>query len=432
MRWLGARERIDRLMEGLPASLSPAERSRCQHLVYGVVRHFGRLEAALEQRMAHLPRFETRAVLLLAAFELIDGERGGSADPGASAKIVHHAVERAKTLASPAEARLVNAVARKLAEALPAEAAPGPEAAPADLARFYSHPEWLVRRWIGQYGVADTRALLEWNQRPATLYARKRGQLDFLAPSDANRIGQSPAPSWPGFIEVPPGLWPEIEPKLKAGILYLQDPSTRLAVQVLAPQPGESVLDACAAPGGKSLMIADAMAGAGLLVALDLPGERQERLRENLARASGPRIVRATGDVRAPPSSWIVVADAADGRRPELPDRYDAVLVDAPCTNTGVMRHRIDVKWRLQEADFRRHAAQQRELLAAAARRVRPGGRLVYSTCSLDPEENDDVARAFAKAFGGEFTRVESRLAKPWTDGHDGAAVFSFVRNRAG
>jgi 16S rRNA (cytosine967-C5)-methyltransferase len=112
-RWLSERERIDALLEGLPRELEGVERARCQHLVFGVVRHAGRIEAALDHLIAHPPRFETRAVLLLAGFELIEDR-----DPGVQAKIVHHAVEQAKTLASPAEARLVNAVARKLAAVL--------------------------------------------------------------------------------------------------------------------------------------------------------------------------------------------------------------------------------------------------------------------------------------------------------------------------
>jgi 16S rRNA (cytosine967-C5)-methyltransferase len=396
-------------MESISASLSGAERARCQRLIYGVVRHSGRLEGALRPRVAHLPRFETRAILYLAGFELLEA---GEGDPGRVARIVHHAVEQAKTRASPAEARLVNAVARKLAEALAAQRPP-PEGAPlAELAEYYSHPDWLVRRWLGQFGPGPTRALLEWNQQPAPVYARWR---------DAAATPSWLKPTlWRDFFEVEHGHGEELEALLTAGQAYVQDPATRLAPELLAPSRGEALLDACAAPGGKALLIADTMES-GLVVALDLPGERQGRLRENAAKARGSRVVCAEGDIRQPPARW-----RADS---PLPESFAGVLLDAPCTNTGVMRHRVDVKWRLRESDFGRHAGQQLALLEAAAGRVAPGGRLVYSTCSIDPQENEDVVAAFLGGRGKSFRLEAERLARPWTDGHDGAAVF---RLRAG
>jgi 16S rRNA (cytosine967-C5)-methyltransferase len=403
-RWLGGGERIDRLMESVPAALPGPERARCQRLVFGVVRHAGRLEAALRRRVAHLPRFETRAILLLAGFELLEA---GTDEPGRAARIVHHAVEQAKGRASAAEARLVNAVARRLAEDLAAQRPP-PEGAPAAaLAEYFSHPEWLVRRWLGQFGPGPTRALLEWNQQPAPVYARWRGSAatpDWLKPT-----------RWRDFFAVESGHNEALEALLDAGEAYVQDPATRLAPELLAPRAGEDILDACAAPGGKALLLADAMAG-GRVVALDLPGERQERLRENAAKARGTPVLCAEGDLRQPPARW-----RAGGA---LPAGFAAVLLDAPCTNTGVMRHRLDVKWRLQEGDFGKHAGQQLALLEAAARWVAPGGRVVYSTCSLDPQENEDVVAAFLAGPGRGFRLEAQRLARPWEDGHDGAGAF--------
>jgi 16S rRNA (cytosine967-C5)-methyltransferase len=255
---------------------------------------------------------------------------------------------------------------------------------------------------------------------------------------------------WPGLFEVAPGKWPAVEPLLRAGKLYLQDPSTRIPVDLLAPVPGESVLDLCAAPGGKSLALADAMSrpapapvpdagttgpdpasaaepapaaapaaapSAGQLVAVDLPGPRIERLKENLARITGLEVA-------------LVQADALGDlvpilREHRLPEKYPAVLLDVPCSNTGVMRHRIDVKWRLEPGDFKKHPRQQLSLLHAAARLVASGGRLVYSTCSLDTEENAQVVRAFlAGKAGGPFTLERSVISTPWADGHDGGAAF--------
>ena len=212
----------------------------------------------------------------------------------------------------------------------------------------------------------------------------------------------------------------EIDPLLKGGKLYLQDPGTRLAVELLAPQAGEAVLDLCAAPGGKSLLIADAMK-TGRLVSMDLPNARIDRLKENLSRVTGVEVA-------------LVQADVGDGavaalREHKLPEAYDAVLIDVPCSNTGVMRHRADVKWRLQAGDFKKHPKQQLALLHAAARLVAPGGRLVYSTCSIDTEENEAVVKEFFNSrAGGPFKLEKSVQSLPWETGHDGAGAFLLRR----
>lgn len=419
-RWLERRERIDELLETLGTSLQGAERARCQHLVFGVVRHAGRIEAALNRLVAHPPRFSTRAVLFVAGFELIEATGSPEAD-GMVAKIVHHAVDQTKALASPAEARLVNAVVRKMAAAL-AEPAPGKLASAEELSEYFSHPLWLVQAWLAQFGAEPTRALLEWNQKPAPVYARWRPSVEAIeggAPAETPPSWLKPT-QWPGFFEVESGHWSKVEPLLRTGRIYLQDPGTRLAVDLLAPQPTEVVLDACAAPGGKSLLIADTLQQ-GKVIAMDLPGERIERLKQNLAHfptTVGVALVQA--DVR----------DSAGAMLKEhgLSQAFLAVLLDVPCSNTGVMRHRVDVKWRLQEGDFAKHPKQQLGLLAAAARLVAPGGRLVYSTCSIDPRENEAVVKEFLADRHGRWIQEGQTIARPWESGHDGAGAFLLRR----
>ena len=415
-RWLERRERLDALLDTLPAGLAGAERARCQHLVFGVVRHFGRLESELGRLIVHPPRFSTRAVLFVAGFELLEAKGTPEAD-GLAAKIVHHAVEQTKTLASPAEARLVNAVVRKLVVALAGPApAKGKAATAAALAEYFSHPEWLVAMWLKEFGADATRALLEWNQQPATVYARWRG----VDAAEARPEWLKPT-QWEGFFEVESGKWTKVEPLLRSGKLYLQDPGTRLAVGLLAPQAGETVLDVCAAPGGKSLLIADTMKS-GKVVAMDLPGTRIDRLKENLARANGVEVALVQADVLAEPVMAL--------REHALPESFSAVLIDVPCSNTGVMRHRADVKWRLQEGDFKKHPKQQLALLHAAARLVAPGGRLVYSTCSIAAAENERVITEFFNSrAGGPFKLEASVQSFPWVTGHDGAAAFLLRRS---
>lgn len=410
-RWLERSERIDELLDTLGGSLNGPERARCQHLVFGVVRHFGRIAGALEKLVAHPPRFATRAVLFVAGFELIEaqGKSDAAERDGLVAKIVHHAVEQTKTLASPAEARLVNAVVRKLAGALATP--PPPKLATAEvLGEYFSHPAWLVRSWLVQFGAEGTRALLEWNQQPAPVYARWRG-------GEAERPEWLRPTAWPGYFEVAPGHWSAVEPLLSAGKIYLQDPATRLAVELLAPQAGEAVLDACAAPGGKSVLMADTMQS-GQVVAFDLPSARIDRLKQNLAHV--PATVNAAivqGDLREQAGALL--------KEHGLPQQFPAVLLDVPCSNTGVMRHRVDVKWRLQEGDFKKHPRQQLSLLHDAARLVAPGGRLVYSTCSIDSEENEHVVREFlGSKAGAPFKLASSVLSFPWVTGHDGAGAF--------
>lgn len=475
-RWMGQRARLDALMEDAgriallshdagaiaeaPARRAPEhpgaasaaekiderqERARCQHLLYGTVRNLGRLEALLATLIPRRPRARLRAVLLVAAFELFEAG-AAPAESGHQAKIVHHAVAQAKRLLSPAEVRLVNAVLRHAASAPGLHAAPpSAEAGAPELAQFYSHPEWLVRRWLAQFGGDATAQLLKWNQMQAPVYARWRGR---QADSGQRASGTSSVPDaqeappsflqaapWPGFYVVPAGHWPEIEALLDEGAIYLQDPATQIAPALLDPKAGETVVDLCAAPGGKSLLLSDlleqkagkpgaasAAAEAGRVVAIDLPDPRRiDRLKANLAKARGTDVVLVQGDVLKLTTKLL--------KEHNLPAGFRAILLDVPCSNTGVMRHRVDVKWRLRETDIARHAGQQLAMLEAAARLVAPGGRLVYSTCSLEQEENEGVVQAFLRASDGRFVLEHTRSSRPWENGCDGAGAFLLRRS---
>ncbi|HEY4299278.1 MAG TPA: RsmB/NOP family class I SAM-dependent RNA methyltransferase [Candidatus Didemnitutus sp.] len=396
-RWLRHRERIDSLLEQLAPALPPQERARAQHLFFGVVRWESRIATALDGLLARPPRPRLRALIEVMGFELIE------ADPESAAPVVHHAVERAKILTSPGESRLVNAVGRKLAVQL--------KQPPNALAAEFAHPDWLVERWESRFGADATRRLLAWNQMPGVVHVRWRGALSgipaFLRPS-----------RWPGFYTAEPGRWDEVRALVDQGSAYIQDPSTRNCIDLLDPKPGEDILDACAAPGGKSLMIADRLAAGsgGTVVAVDEPGPRIDRLKSNLAKApAGVTVALMPVDLGR--------LDGGTLRDANLPEQFDAVLLDAPCSNTGVMRHRVDVKWRLQAGDFARHSDQQLALLRTASKRVRPGGRLVYSTCSIDAAENEDVVRRFLEG-ARDWKLARQDIALPWIAGHDGAAAF--------
>jgi 16S rRNA (cytosine967-C5)-methyltransferase len=180
-----------------------------------------------------------------------------------------------------------------------------------------------------------------------------------------------------------------------------------MACDLLAPQPGERVLDLCAAPGGKASYLVELMQNRGRLLASDLYDSRLERLRENLARL-GAEIAE------------VVQQDALAPEGPLQPGAFDRVLLDAPCSNTGVLRRRVDVRWRLTDEDFIRLPVTQVAMLRRAAELAKPGGVVVYSTCSLEREENEDVV-AQALAANPRLRLLESRRTLPFADGIDGA-----------
>ena len=409
---LKTKNKPGRPREGLADHLSSEDRRRCQNLFYGVIRNIALIEWGINQNMRRPPKGLLRALLLVAGYELLCGVRG---EGPAVQQVVHHAVGKAKKLVSAPEARLANAVLRKVPETLEGRLAQTPSDA-AGLALVYSHPEWLVSKWMRELGFETTSRLLAWNQRPADDYLRVFGDL----PREAKDVLE-PTP-WPGFYSLGSGGWETARALLAAGRAYVQDPSTRLAPELLCPAVGEQVLDLCAAPGGKTILLADALrpGGGPGPVSLDRPGARFRRLRENLARYPWSEA--------RPVAAALPEATPADLESMGLPGVYDAVLLDVPCSNTGVFRRRADARWSLTPETLRELTGLQQRFLQTAATFVRPGGRLVYSTCSLEPEENREIAEGFVSARRGAFELETARPHFPWETGHDGGGAFLLRR----
>lgn len=273
----------------------------------------------------------------------------------------------------------------------------------------YSHPEFLVRRWIKIMGKAKAEALCHWNQDPAPVFVRLNG----LHEEAAGRLAQIP-----GLVDIGEGFYQcETTPRdsLKNGWCYAQDPSTAHAPRMLAPKPGETVLDACAAPGGKTALLAEQMCNEGRIFACDASPARLTRLRENLTRLK----------VR---NAHVHAFDLLSEEVPPFGDLlFDRILLDVPCSNSGVMRRRIDVRWRVQEEEFAVLAETQRRIVESALRFLKPGGTLVYSTCSIDPDENQSVIKAVLEAHP-DLEMIESRLVFPPKDQTDGAYAARLVR----
>lgn len=284
-----------------------------------------------------------------------------------------------------------------------------------------SHPDFLLQRWSRQYGEIETRKLAEWNNQPPETILRVEQSVispdDFLAKmAEADiELKFHPFSDREKFYILPRGLAVHKLPGYDEGWFTVQDPATSVPIDLLRPFPGESVLDACAAPGGKTAMIASRMKGEGELVAMDLHEDRIEVLRENMDRLNLGWIELVQGDARDPQK-------ALGGRK------FDAILLDVPCLNTGVFRRRIDARWRVNTNRLKAIAEVQYGILSSAAEMLTENGRIVYSTCSLEPEENEDLIARWVREHPG-FSKVKAKKTFPPKSGTDGA--FSAVIRRA-
>jgi 16S rRNA (cytosine967-C5)-methyltransferase len=311
------------------------------------------------------------------------------------------AVDDAVTLARgrrPGTAEYTNAVLRSLARRGPREREPAP---PRDaieaLATRWSFPTWLAARWIARWGTEEATALMRaLNERPplTTRANTLRITREALAERLRTEEGLRPVSTVlaPEGLTIVRGGAPDRWRAFADGSLVVQDEGSMLVARLLAPQPGQTVADVCAAPGTKTTHLAQLMENRGRVIAFDPQPARLARIAEATRRLG------------------IDIVDSRDGRAQELSgalaDTCDAVLVDAPCSNLGVLRRNPEVKWRRSPADVKAAAAEQGAILSAAATMVKPGGRLVYATCSLEPEENEDVVAVFL-AGRPEF-RVDS------------------------
>jgi len=256
------------------------------------------------------------------------------------------------------------------------------------LATAYSYPDWLVERWLDAYG-DEAEAVCRWQNRRPHVFARvnplRHTAEALLATLQAEAPDVVSGPL-PGTLDVSALAAGRLEALADAGDLTVQDPSAMAAVAALALQPGETVLDLCASPGTKTTQTVEAMGGSGRVVACDRTEEKLQPLRRTAAE-------RSLGN--------LTVCLAGDEARHAPAGGFDAVLVDAPCSNTGVLARRVEARWRARPEDAADLASIQRGLLERAVGLVRPGGRLVYSTCSLLPEENDALVAAFLEGRQG-------------------------------
>lgn len=366
-RWLATKD--------FPSAMLPEGRDRAfvQDLAYTTIRRLRPLRKTLGALMRQWPKGELEALLYVGAAQVLYMPDV----PDFAA--VSATVDAAKMCENRSVAKVVNGVLRNLVrrrEEFEKAIAESP------LEERESFPTALVRRWEARFGTDGAARLCAWHNEPAeTFLARKDGS----------------------FTKLERGCRVEDVDGYAEGEFIVQDPGTRLAVELLDPKIGERVLDACAAPGGKTVQIA--WRGADV-TACEVNPKRRRRLEQNLAR-----LKLAVAVVAEPPSGT-----------------FRKVLVDAPCSNTGVLRRRPDARWNWSEGKLAALVKLQAEILDACASRVEPGGVLVYSTCSNEPEENMSQVEAFLKRHP-DFSLAESRESVPHESGTDGAFAARLERN---
>ena len=330
-------------------------------------------------------------ILRLTAFQILHLDR----IPVSAA--VHDAVDLARKAGKTSAAGLVNAILRRISRErshLPLPPRPGgsDRGQTTYLAATLSHPEWLVRRWLDRYGFEATEAWALFDNCPAALTLRAntlRTSRDDLAAALAScGVTTTPTRFAPHGLVVTGGN-PLLAPLAAEELFVVQDEASQLVAALTAVKPGERVLDACASPGGKTTAMAAAMGDVGFIVATDVRGKRVDLLRRTLAGAGVT-------------CAQVVQANVAAA----LPFRstFDCVLLDAPCSGLGTLRRDPDIRWRRTEDSLAPLATTQVEMLNRTADVVRPGGRLVYSTCSSEPDEDEEVVDRFLTTHP-EFVR---------------------------
>jgi 16S rRNA (cytosine967-C5)-methyltransferase len=409
------------LGQALPAVSDPRDRALLEAICFGALRHRRRYDFALSQWLAKplaARDFPVHCLLLAGLAQLDALGLPAHAAVGATA-------EATRDLGRPPLVGLVNALLRRASrEPLPASK---------DLAISSSHPDWLVaalyRDWPD-----DVAAMLEANNRPAPMWLRVNpGQLGIdrlLRSLREDGLSASAVDALPDAARVDDPIAVERLPFWHTGALSVQDGAAQLAVQALAPGPDERVLDACAAPGGKTAQIAERLfGGAGELLALDIESRRLARVTETLQRQGldGERVQVKVADAAAVEGWW-------DGRP------FDAILLDAPCSATGIIRRQPDIKWHRRADDIPALVAQQARLLEALWPLLRPGGRLLYATCSVLRDENERQVESFLAAhpeaaalpLDARFGRASGagRQRLPGEDGMDGF-FYALLRKSA-
>lgn len=406
--------KMDVVMAEYFSSSNDPFRSGAEAIILQWLRNAYLIDAAIKSLCSKRPKNGVLAVLRAAAADMMSGEETRMP------KIVHNWVEFAKERLSKNEGGFVNAILRRLPLAI--EKLCDDRRDVSSLSIKFSHPQWLVEKWIGVFGIEKAVEILKLNQIPSEVFFRKSPSKEADAVFENYRQFFTES-KFEGFFKLKNGCWKNVRTLLDTPYFYIQDPSTLFAPRQFAPSDG-NYLDLCAAPGGKSRAIADIVSKNAkhpensLLISVDL-ADRTAPLRENIAKISSIKTTVVDCDILAENLSEKLGAK-------NLPLLFDGVFVDAPCSNTGVLRRRPDARYRLEKSDIEECAKKQLAILDVAKNFVRVGGKLEYSTCSIEPEENANVVEAFLSA-NKNFALADSNVMIGDTE-NDGAGYALFKR----
>lgn len=401
--------RLDQWIRHATSRLESPDRRRVHAVVYGIQRHKGELAQYLAPflgRPLDEQDPEVRVALLIGAFELLHQD----SVPDRAA--VHQAVELIKYLKLPRRSGLINAVLRRVARREEVPTFPDRSTSPLGWAELAaSHPAWLVEMMAGRVGAEATADWADAANTEPTLAIRLRDPDDSEV---VESLGAVASPFVPGawlVKERPPGPFQELF-GFAAGRWWVQDVAAQAVGGLLGLQPGMRVLDACAAPGGKTAAAALEVGPTGRVVAVDRPGRRLDLLAESIARLGFEHVEVVGRDLLSEP--W-------EG------ETFDAVLLDAPCSGLGVIRRHPEIRWTRLPQDCRKQGARQRSLLESVVPAVGKGGALVYSVCTFAPSETDRVVEAFVAAHP-EWSVVDPRtlVPPPHEDLLDGSVLRTY------
>lgn len=431
------------LLAAADPNLNSSDRALCHELVLGVLRRQLWLDTAIQHFSARRIDKVDLPVLLALRLGLYQLRFLSRIPPSAA---VNESVNLVRQSKLKSAAGFANAVLRRATRELKYDPAAHTGDQTEKLAIETSHPLWLVERWISRFGFDEASALAHANNSPAPvvfrftakIYAEEQTEA-VLGKLRANGLGLERSSIAQGAWRVVRGSTNHhthgndgdaIQPQLclqrlsEEGLIYFQDESSQLVAELVAPQNGERILDVCSAPGSKSTMIS-ALAPGATVVAGDLYEHRTRTIKDSALRQTVRNIEPVVHD--------------ATSRLPFKDRLFDRVLVDAPCSGTGTLRHNPEIRWRLQLSDIAELAEKQKTILRNAADMVRTGGILIYSTCSLETEENEEVASNLVGSFP-DFERVPLKVpatlitpdgcVRTWPHRHDtdGFLITAFRR----
>ena len=413
-KYLDTQSKASIIFDFATKSLSKIQLKATKSLFYGALRNLYRIDYTVNALVKKKPKNLILSIFFITGYQLIDDKNTKYA------KIIHNAVENSKLLVSKEEIKFINALLRKIAVMFDEQS---PEKS---YSIYYSHPQWLIDRWINQFGRINTKYLLQWNQEDSKTYLLSKNPLTALD-NEVNSLIDNYAVSldensalkkiYPISGETLNNQY--IRNLLKAGEAYIKDPSTLHAVNFLDPKPGETLLDLCASPGGKSFDCLSRMKDRGIFVAVDFGEKKIKRLKDNIKSFHNKKlsVTCLDYDIKKLSEKYLLSNNC--------PSLYDAILIDVPCSNTGVIQRKPDIRYRLSRNDFELIAQTQLQLLKSGSQFLKVNGRLVYSTCSIDYKENREVINMFLESAEGKCYYLESsKCYYPWANNHDGAGVF--------